>query len=187
MGEVHKITPPLKESDIIKFKSGDIIEITGTIYTARDAAHKLIVSLKEKGEPLPVDLTGAIIYYVGPTPSPPGKPIGSAGPTTSYRMDPYTPVMLELGAKMFIGKGARGKNVREELAKHKAVYCAAVGGAAALISKRIVSSTVIAFEELGPEAMRELQVKDFPCIVVNDIYGHDLYDQGIKIYRRIHD
>jgi fumarate hydratase subunit beta len=143
--------------------------------TGRDAAHKRLVDLIEKGEELPVELKGQIIYFVGPTPTRPGEAIGSAGPTTSYRMDAYSPILMEKGLKGMM-------EVVDAMVKHKAVYFAAVGGAAALISRRIVSSEVLAYEDLGPEAIRRLQVKDFPVIVVNDTEGNDLYEQGVKEY-----
>jgi fumarate hydratase subunit beta len=150
--------------------------------TGRDAAHKRLVDLIEKGEELPVDLKGQIIYFVGPTPTRPGEAIGSAGPTTSYRMDAYSPILIERGLKGMIGKGSRSREVVDAMGKYKAVYFAAVGGAAALISRRIVSSEVLAYEDLGPEAIRRLEVKDFPVIVVNDTQGNDLYEQGVKEY-----
>jgi fumarate hydratase subunit beta len=150
--------------------------------TGRDAAHKRLVDLIKKGKELPIDLKGQIIYFVGPTPTRPGEAIGSAGPTTSYRMDAYSPILIEKGLKGMIGKGSRSREVIDAMVKQKAVYFAAVGGAAALISRRIVSSEIIAYEELGPEAIRRLQVKDFPVIVVNDIQGNDLYEQGVKEY-----
>lgn len=177
------ITPPVSDETIQKVNAGDVLLISGKVFTARDAAHKKLVSLLKANEPLPVDLEGAIIYYVGPTPAPPGRPIGSAGPTTSSRMDPYTEEILKAGVKILIGKGGRSADVRESLCRYRALYCAAVGGAAALISQRIVDSRVVAFEELGPEAIRELTVKDFPCIVINDIYGADLYEQGVRKYK----
>jgi fumarate hydratase subunit beta len=150
--------------------------------TGRDAAHKRLVDLIEKGEELPVELKGQIIYFVGPTPTRPGEAIGSAGPTTSYRMDAYSPILMEKGLKGMIGKGSRSAEVVDAMVKHKAVYFAAVGGAAALISRRIVSSEVLAYEDLGPEAIRRLQVKDFPVIVVNDTEGNDLYEHKQCIY-----
>jgi fumarate hydratase subunit beta len=176
------LTPPLTDEDVAGLRAGDRVLITGTMLTGRDAAHKRLVDLIEKGDELPVDLKGQIIYFVGPTPTRPGEAIGSAGPTTSYRMDAYSPILIEKGLKGMIGKGSRSREVVEAMVKHKAVYFAAVGGAAALISRRIVSSEILAYEELGPEAIRRLQVKDFPVIVVNDIEGNDLYEQGVKEY-----
>ncbi len=180
-----KITTPLTDEVIEKLRAGDKVEITGTIYVGRDAAHKRFMEALDKGEPLPFDPKGQIIYYMGPSPAPPGKPIGSAGPTTSYRMDPYTPRMLEQGLKGMIGKGNRGPEVKEALKKYKAVYFAATGGAAALIANSIKKAEVIAYEELGPEALRRLEVEDFPVIVVNDIYGGDAYEEGKAKYREV--
>ena len=177
------IETPLKREDISKLKSGDIVKLTGIIYTARDAAHKKLVELIENGGKLPFELDGAVIYYVGPTPEKPSQVIGSAGPTTSGRMDSYTPLLLESGLKGMIGKGSRNDEVKEAIKKNKAVYFAAVGGAAALISKSIKSSEIIAYEELGTEAVRKLEVVDFPVIVINDIYGNDLYEDGQKAFR----
>ena len=176
------LTPPLTDEDVTGLRAGDRVLITGTMLTGRDAAHKRLVDLIEKGEKLPVELKGQIIYFVGPTPTRPGEAIGSAGPTTSYRMDAYSPILMEKGLKGMIGKGSRSAEVVDAMVKHKAVYFAAVGGAAALISRRIVSSEVLAYEDLGPEAIRRLQVKDFPVIVVNDTEGNDLYEQGVKEY-----
>jgi len=182
MSDSVVLTPPLKDEDVVGLRAGDRVFITGTMLTGRDSAHKRLVDLLEKGEELPVDLKGQIIYFVGPTPTRPGEAIGSAGPTTSYRMDAYSPILIERGLKGMVGKGARSKEVVDAMVKHKAVYFAAVGGAAALISRRIISSEILAYEDLGPEAIRRLEVKDFPVIVVNDTEGNDLYEQGIKEY-----
>ena len=182
MSDPVVLTPPLTDEDVAGLRAGDRVLITGTMLTGRDAAHKRLVDLIEKGDELPADLKGQIIYFVGPTPTRPGEAIGSAGPTTSYRMDAYSPILIEKGLKGMIGKGSRSREVVEAMVKHKAVYFAAVGGAAALISRRIVSSEVLAYEDLGPEAIRRLQVKDFPVIVVNDTEGNDLYEQGVKEY-----
>ncbi len=179
-----KIKTPLTEDVIEDLKCGDLVEITGVIYTARDAAHKRLVDLIKEGKNLPFDLRGAIIYYVGPTPAKPGKVIGSAGPTTSYRMDPYAPFLLEKGLKGMIGKGKRSKEVRDAIIKYKGIYFASTGGAAALLAKHIKSAEVVAYEDLGPEAIRRLYVEDFPAIVVNDIYGNDLYEEGVKKYKK---
>jgi len=179
-----KITTPLNDETLADLKAGDTVHITGTIYTGRDLAHQRLVEAIDEGKELPFDLQGAIIYYVGPAPAPPGKPIGSAGPTTSYRMDKYTPLLLEKGLKGMIGKGNRTQPVLDAIKRHKAVYLAAVGGAAALISKSIKAAKVIAYEDLGPEAVRELQVEDFPAVVVNDAAGADLYEQGMAEYRK---
>ncbi len=182
--EIKHLHTPLKDVDVLELKAGDSVLISGVIYTARDAAHKKMAALIDKGEPLPMDLQGQVIYYVGPTPPPPGRPIGSAGPTTSGRMDLYTPAMLEQGMKACIGKGLRSAAVKEALMRHKALYLAAVGGAGALLSKRVISSEVIAYPELGAEAIHRLEVKDFPATVINDAYGNDLYESGIKAYAR---
>lgn len=180
----HRITTPVADDVIEKLRTGDKVFISGYLLTGRDAAHKKLFDLVKEGKELPVDIKGQIIYYVGPTPARPGKPIGSAGPTTSYRMDSYAPTLHALGLKGSIGKGSRSKEVKEAMKKHKAVYLASVGGAGALISKSIESSEVVAYPELGPEAVIRLKVKDFPCIVINDIYGGDLYEEGKKKYRR---
>ena len=180
----YKLKTPLSDEDVTKLKAGDIVYLSGTIYTARDAAHKRLVDLILNGEELPFDLKGAVIYYVGPTPPKPGEVIGSAGPTTSYRMDPYAPILIEHGQKGMIGKGKRNEAVREACKKHKAVYFGAVGGAAALIAKAIKSAEVIAYPELGPEAVRKLEVEDFPVVVVNDTYGNDLYEEGRKLWEQ---
>ena len=172
--KIH-ITTPLTDEIISNLKSGDEVLISGTIYTARDAAHKKLIDSINSGENLPFDIKNAIIYYVGPSPKKPGDVIGSAGPTTSYRMDAYTPTLLDLGLKGMIGKGSRNKNVVESIKKNHAVYFAAIGGAGALISSTIKSSEVIAYEELGPEAVHKLTVENFPAIVVLDSNGNDLY------------
>lgn len=182
---IKKITTPLTEEAIKDLKTGDMVEITGVIYTARDAAHKRLVELIEKGEPLPFDIKGAVIYYVGPTPPKPGAVIGSAGPTTSSRMDKYAPLLIRMGLKGMIGKGQRSKEVREEIKNSKAVYFASIGGAAAVLAKHIKSSEIVAYEDLGPEAIRKLYVENFPAIVVNDIYGGDLYEEGKKRYKKV--
>jgi len=180
----YKLTTPLSDEDVSKLKAGDIVYLNGVLYTARDAAHKRLVDLILNGEELPFDLKGAVIYYVGPTPPKPGEVIGSAGPTTSYRMDPYAPILIEHGLKGMIGKGKRNEAVREACVKHKAVYFGATGGAAALIAKAIKKAEVIAYPELGPEAIRRLEVEDFPVVVVNDVYGNDLYEEGRKLWEK---
>ena len=185
MAEQIRITTPLTEEAARKLKAGDSVLISGTIYTGRDAAHKRLVEALDRGEKLPVDLEGQIIYYVGPTPAKPGQAIGSAGPTTSGRMDAYTPRMLEQGLKGMIGKGYRNADVIEAMKKHGAVYFAATGGAAALIAKTIKSYEVIAYEDLGPEAVSKLTVVDFPAIVVIDSEGNNYYEEGQKPYRRL--
>lgn len=175
--KTHKLQTPLSEKDILKLKIGDVVLLTGTIYTARDAAHKRLIESLDKKEALPFSLEGSVIYYVGPTPPPPGRPIGAAGPTTSYRMDPYAPRLYELGLKASIGKGKRNQDVKEALQKYKGVYLAATGGAGALLAQRIKKAEVIAHEDLGPEAVRALEVEDFPTLVVNDAHGGELYIQ----------
>ncbi len=180
-----KITIPVKDPGVVaKLKAGEEVLLTGRMYTARDAAHKRLVELLDKGEPLPVDLKGACIYYVGPSPARPGNVIGSAGPTTSGRVDPYTPRLLEQGLKLMIGKGKRNDAVKEAIKKHGAAYLAATGGAAALLADRIKAARVVAYEDLGPEAIRELTVEDFPAVVVNDAAGGDAYVDGAKKYNR---
>lgn len=185
MTDPIKIQPPLTDVVVSMLKAGDRVLITGIIYTGRDMAHKYMVDGHKKGEKLPFDLTGQILYYTGPTPAPPGKPIGSAGPTTSYRMDKYTPTLLELGLKGMIGKGPRSQEVKDAIRKHKAVYFAAIGGAGALISRAIRKAEVIAYPELGTEAVMRLEVEDFPVVVVNDVHGSDLYQIGVEKYREI--
>ena len=179
-----KLRTPLTDDVLADLKAGDEVLITGVIYTARDAAHRRILEGVERGEGIPFDLKGQIIYYVGPTPPRPGEVIGSAGPTTSYRMDPFTPKMLDLGMKAAIGKGGRSQAVRDALVKHKAVYFGAIGGAGALLSRQIRKMDVVAYEDLGPEAIRRLEVEDFPVIVVNDLHGNDLLEQGKAEWRR---
>jgi fumarate hydratase subunit beta len=178
------INTPLEEDVLEKFKIGDKVLISGIIYSARDAAHKRLVELLSNGKEPPFDLRGQIIYYVGPTPPKPGMVIGSAGPTTSYRMDPYTPALLARGLKGMVGKGFRGKEVIEAIKRYKAVYFAATGGAGAFISKTIKKAEIVAYEDLGTEAIRRMEVKDFPATVVNDVYGNDLYAQAKKKYRK---
>jgi fumarate hydratase subunit beta len=179
-----KLTTPLKEEDVEKLNIGDTVLLSGVIYTGRDAAHKRMVEALAKGEKLPFPIEGSAIYYAGPAPTKPGHAIGSVGPTTSYRMDPYAPQLLDLGMKMMVGKGKRDQAVLDSCVKNKAVYCAAVGGAAALLARSVVSAEIVAYEDLGPEAIRRLEVKDFPCIVINDVRGKDLYKEGRKQYAR---
>jgi len=183
MAEI-RVTTPLDDSTIMKLRSGDKVLITGTIYTGRDSAHKRLVELIDKGGKLPIDVKGQIIYYVGPTPTKPGDAVGSAGPTTSERMDAYSPKLLKMGLKGMIGKGGRSGPVIEAMKENRAVYMAATGGAGALISKCIKSSEIVAYEDLGPEAIRKMEVVDFPVIVINDVHGNDLYAEGAKKYSR---
>jgi len=180
----YSLTTPLSDEDVRKLKAGDTVRLTGTVYTARDAAHKRLVDLLDEGKELPIPLEGQIIYYVGPSPTPPGKPIGSAGPTTSYRMDPYAPALLDKGLKGMIGKGARNAAVVEAMKRNTAVYFAATGGAAALISRSITAAEIVAYEDLGAEAIRKLTVKDFPVIVAQDCGGGNVYEEGQKKYAR---
>lgn len=172
----HHLTTPLTDEAVAQLRSGDVVFLSGTIYTARDAAHRRLAESLDRGEDLPFDLRGAVIYYVGPSPAPPGRPIGSAGPTTSYRMDSYAPRLHALGLKATIGKGRRNTEVRDALKEHTGVYLGATGGAGALLSQCITAATVIAYDDLGPEAIRELAVKDFPLLVINDCVGGELYN-----------
>lgn len=177
-----RIVTPLTEEKVKELKAGDSVLISGTIYTARDAAHKRLVELLDKGEKLPIDVENSIIYYVGPTPAKPGQPIGSAGPTTSYRMDSYAPRLLDIGLKGMIGKGLRSKEVIESMKKNKAIYFAAIGGAAALMGKSIKKAELVAYEDLGSEAIRKLEVEDLPVVVVIDSEGNNLYEIGQQEY-----
>ncbi|PLR75913.1 fumarate hydratase [Bacillus sp. V3-13] len=172
------ITSPIPEKKLLELKAGDRVLLSGTIYTARDAAHKRMYEALQKGETLPFAIEGQTIYYVGPTPAKPGQIIGSAGPTTSGRMDKYTPALLDLGLKAMIGKGYRNAEVIDSMKKNKAVYLAAIGGSGALISRSILSMQVIAFEDLGPEAIYKLTIKDFPAVVIIDSEGNDWYQLG---------
>jgi hydro-lyases, Fe-S type, tartrate/fumarate subfamily, beta region len=179
------VTAPFDDKTARSLRAGDSVLITGVILAARDAAHKRLVETLERGEKLPVDLKGAVIYYVGPSPAKPGKPIGSAGPTTSGRMDSYTPTILDQGVKGLIGKGYRSAAVVESMKKHGVPYLAAVGGAAALIAKSVKKYTVLAYEELGPEAVAAMEVENFPAIVVIDCDGNNYYDQGQAPYKSL--
>ena len=178
------ITAPISDEDAKELRAGDYVYITGTIYTARDAAHKRMAEALAAGEPLPIDMKNNIIYYMGPSPAREGRPIGSAGPTTASRMDKYAPLLMDQGLKGMIGKGKRSAEVREAIVRNGAVYFAAVGGAGALLSQRIKSSEVIAYDDLGTEAIRKLYVEDFPVIVVIDSEGNNLYETAIKEYCR---
>lgn len=174
---------PMDKEDALSLKSGDYVYLTGTIYTARDAAHKRMYEALASGECLPIDMKDTMIYYMGPSPAREGRVIGSAGPTTSSRMDKYAPALLDLGLGGMIGKGKRTKEVKDAIVRNGAVYFAAVGGAGALLSKSIVASEVVAYDDLGTEAIRKLEVKDFPVIVVVDASGNDLYETAIAEYR----
>lgn len=181
---VLTLETPLSSSEVMKLKAGDNVALNGVIYTARDAAHEKLIRLIEEDKDLPFDISGQVIYYVGPTPGSKGSAIGSAGPTTSYRMDKYTPQLLERGLRGVIGKGKRSEAVKLLFSKFKAVYFAAVGGAGALLSSHITNASIIAYPELGPEAIYRLEVKSFPAVVCYDIRGGDLYEQGRTKFRR---
>lgn len=181
-GEIHA-RPPFTDDDVAQLRAGDHVRFYGTIYTARDAAHRRMVAGLGEGKALPMDVKGQIIYYVGPSPARPGRIIGSAGPTTSMRLDPFTPTMLDQGLKVIIGKGGRGSIVKKALQDHKAVYLLAIGGAGALLSKTIRSMEVIAYEDLGTESIKKLEVDGFPAIVCCDMYGGDLLLAGKEQYR----
>ena len=178
-----KIQAPISNEDANSLRAGDYVYITGTIYTARDAAHLRMSEALDRGEKLPLELDGNVIYYMGPSPARQGRPIGSAGPTTASRMDKYTPALLDLGLQGMIGKGKRTEAVKQAMIRNTAVYFAAVGGAGALLSKSIICSEVIAYEDLGTEAVRRLEVKDFPVIVVMDSVGNNLYETALEEYR----
>lgn len=177
-----KLQTPLTEDKLVNLKAGDSILLSGIIYSARDAAHKRLIDLLKEGKELPLHIKDETIYYVGPSPAKPGKVIGSAGPTTSYRMDAYAPTLMDLGLKGMIGKGARNEEVINSIIKNKCVYFGAIGGAAALIGKSIVKSEIIAYEDLGAEAIRKMEVKDMPLVVIIDTNGNNLYDIGQKDY-----
>ena len=184
MANPIRLKTPLTDADVETLRIGDKVLLNGVIYTGRDAAHKRMTDLLKEGKPLPFDMRGQIIYYVGPAPARPGKPIGSAGPTTSYRMDAYAPKLMELGLKGMIGKGLRTAEVKQAMQDEGAVYFAATGGAGALLAQRITGNEVIAWPELGAEAVARLEVVAFPAIVVNDCHGGDLYEEGRAKYAR---
>ena len=179
---IVKLKPPLTDSDVSSLQIGDKVLIDGPIYTARDAAHKRLFELIDGKKDLPFALKGQVIYYVGPTPPRPGRPIGAAGPTTSYRMDTYAPRLIELGIKATIGKGPRAPAVLDAMKKFKAVYLVAIGGTGALLGKQVMKSEMIAFEDLGTEAIRRLTVRDFPAIVANDVSGRDIFTEAVDKY-----
>ena len=181
---LYRLTTPLKDSDIVKLNIGDKVLLSGVIYIARDSAHKRLIDDIRKKKRLPFNIKGGVIYYCGPSPAKPGMVIGSAGPTTSYRMDPFTPLLLARGLKGMIGKGPRSRKVIDSLVKNQSVYFAALGGAGALISQSIKASEIIAYKELGPEAIRRLEVKEMPVIVINDTRGRDLYRLGQEKFKR---
>ena len=182
MNEIKKITLPLTDEQISTLKAGDSVLLSGTMITGRDAAHKRLFELAEKGETLPVDIKGETIYYVGPAPAKPGYAVGPAGPTSSYRMDKYAPTLLDMGLKGMVGKGARNQDVIDAIVRNHAVYFAAIGGAAALIAKSIKKTEPICYEDLGTESIRRYEVEDFPCIVVIDSEGNNVYETEPKKY-----
>jgi len=179
-----RLRPPLDADRVRGLRAGDRVLLSGVIYTARDAAHKRLVEAHDRGEPLPVELSGQVIYYVGPCPPKPGQAIGSAGPTTSGRMDPYTPALIRLGLRAMVGKGLRGPQVVEAMKQYGAVYLVATGGAGALLARRIKAAEVVAYPDLGPEAIYRLEVEEFPTIVAIDAQGNDLYAEGKRQYAR---
>lgn len=181
---IKDITTPLTDADAESLRSGDRVRISGVVYTARDAAHGRLMALIDKGQPLPIDVRGQIIYYTGPSPARPGNVVGSIGPTTGGRMDKFTPALLALGLKGTIGKGGRSQAVKDALRAHKGVYLGSIGGAGALLSQFVKKLEVVAYEDLGTEAIRRLEVEGFPAIVINDCHGGDLYQDGIKQYAR---
>ncbi len=185
MSKQIRLRTPLSTEDVENLRIGDRVLLNGVLLTGRDAAHKRLFDLIKEGKELPIDINGQVIYYVGPTPPKPGKPIGSAGPTTSYRMDPYAPKLIELGLKGMIGKGNRSQAVIEAMKRFKAVYFGATGGAGALLAQRIKKAEIVAYPDLGPEAIRVLEAEDFPVIVINDTKGNDLYTEGIKRYAKV--
>jgi fumarate hydratase subunit beta len=184
MKDIVQLETPLADADVEPLRIGQKILLNGVIYTGRDAAHKRLIDLIRSSKPLPIDIQGQVIYYVGPAPAKPGQPIGSAGPTTSYRMDAYAPQLMALGLKGMIGKGKRAPEVIEAMKRYKAVYFGATGGAGALLAKSIIAAEVVAYEDLGPEAIRRLVVQDLPVVVVNDVLGQDLYEEGVRKYAR---
>ena len=177
------ISLPLTDEVVATLHAGDELLLTGVMYVGRDAAHKRVIETLQAGKPLPINLKGQVIYFMGPTPARPGKVIGSAGPTSSYRMDAYSPRLMAEGLKGMIGKGMRSREVREAMKKHRAIYLGAVGGAGALISRCIRNVEVVAYEDLGPEALRRIEVRGFPATVINDIHGGDLYEEGRARFR----
>ncbi len=179
----RSVSLPLTDEVVAMLHAGDELLLSGVMYVGRDAAHKRVIETLQAGKPLPVDLKGQVIYFMGPTPPRPGKAIGSAGPTSSYRMDAYSPRLMAEGLKGMIGKGMRSREVKEAMKKHKAVYLGAIGGAGALISRCIKKVEVVAYEDLGPEALRRIEVQDFPATVINDMYGGDLYENGRSQFR----
>jgi len=184
MADIRHITLPFTDEVVSQLRAGDRLLLSGTLYVARDAAHKRMVEALDRGEELPLDVKGATIYYMGPSPARPGRPMGAGGPTTAYRMDPYAPRLMALGLKAMIGKGMRSQAVRDAIVKYNAVFLGGVGGAGALLSKAVKSAEVIAYDDLGPEALRRLVVENLPVTVVNDATGRDLYEEGRARYRK---
>lgn len=176
-GDFKKMDLPFGDGVVEGLRAGDLVHLSGTMYTGRDQTHRRLCALLDEGKELPVDLSGQLLYYVGPSPARPGRVIGAAGPTTSYRMDAYTPRLLELGLKATLGKGSRSMPVRESMQKHGAIYLAAFGGAGALLSQCIKAVRLIAFEDAGPESMFCFEVENFPAVVINDVHGHDFYEE----------
>ena len=181
---IKDVRPPLSDADVESLKTGDRVRITGVVYTARDAAHGRLWPLIQEGRPLPIDVRGQIIYYTGPSPTRPGEVVGSIGPTTGSRMDKFTPALIKLGLKATMGKGARSQPVKDAFRQHKGVYFGAIGGAGAVLSRFVKRVEIVAYEDLGTEAIRRLEVEGFPAIVVNDCHGGDLYQDGMKAYAR---
>jgi len=182
--ETVRLATPLSEADVVGLRAGQQVLLNGVVYTARDAAHKRMIEALERGEELPFDVRGQVIYYVGPTPAPPGRVIGSAGPTTAGRMDRYAPALLERGLRGMIGKGPRSAEVKAAIQQHKAVYFGGIGGAGALLAQHIVAAELIAYEDLGTEAIRRLEVRGFPVVVINDCHGGDAYAEGRERWRK---
>jgi fumarate hydratase subunit beta len=185
MAEVRHIELPFTEELVRELRAGDRLLLSGTVYVARDAAHKRMVEALDRGEQLPIDIRNATIYFMGPSPARPGRPMGAGGPTTASRMDPYSPRLIALGLKAMIGKGVRSRAVRDAMCEHGAVFLGGIGGAGALLSRAVKSAEVIAYDELGPEALRRLEVEDLPVTVVDDTTGRDLYEEGRERYRRV--
>jgi fumarate hydratase subunit beta len=185
MADVKHITLPFTDDVVRGLRAGDRLLLSGVLYVARDAAHKRMIEALDRGEPLPLEIKGATIYFMGPSPARPGRPMGAGGPTTASRMDPYSPRLVALGLKAMIGKGARSRTVRDALCAHNAVFLGGIGGAGALLSKTVISAEVIAYDDLGPEALRRLEVKDLPVTVVDDVAGNDLYEEGRARYRKV--
>ncbi|HIE09497.1 MAG TPA: Fe-S-containing hydro-lyase [Armatimonadetes bacterium] len=184
MSGPKRIKTPLTDEVVLSLRAGDKVLLSGVVYGARDAAHRKMVDVLRRGEPLPVNLSGQVIYYVGPTPAPPGRAVGAAGPTTAGRMDPYVEPLLSVGLKGMVGKGRRSPEVVEALRRYKAIYFGAVGGLGALLSRHIKRAEIVAYEDLGPEALWLFEFEDFPCFVVNDAFGGDLYEEAKRKWRR---